>query len=63
MVSTLSIYRKWRIEQEIEGLLWKIDPEDLLDPQDLMSSPSKVQLGLFNLYLRVSFFFLLLLDI
>ncbi|XP_073983088.1 receptor-type guanylate cyclase Gyc76C-like isoform X2 [Rhodnius prolixus] len=45
MVSTLSIYRKWRIEQEIEGLLWKIDPEDLLDPQDLMSSPSKLSLA------------------
>lgn len=40
-----SIYRRWKIEQEIEGLLWKIDPKDIhgyphLD--NLMSSPSKV---------------------
>ena len=28
-VVTLSIYRKWRAEQEIEGLLWKLDPEEL----------------------------------
>ncbi|KOB74032.1 Guanylyl cyclase at 76C, partial [Operophtera brumata] len=26
LVVTVSIYRKWKIEQEIEGLLWKIDP-------------------------------------
>ncbi|RZF40472.1 hypothetical protein LSTR_LSTR000351 [Laodelphax striatellus] len=28
-VVTLSIYRKWKIEQEIEGLLWKIQPQDI----------------------------------
>jgi len=26
---TLGIYRKWKIEQEIEGLLWKINPDCL----------------------------------
>ncbi|XP_014244196.1 receptor-type guanylate cyclase Gyc76C-like [Cimex lectularius] len=43
-VITLSIYRKWKIEQEIEGLLWKIDPQELLDYQDIVSSPSKLSL-------------------
>ncbi|KAG8041150.1 hypothetical protein G9C98_002138 [Cotesia typhae] len=28
-VITMSIYRRWKIEQEIEGLLWKIDPSDI----------------------------------
>ncbi|XP_034948736.1 receptor-type guanylate cyclase Gyc76C-like isoform X2 [Chelonus insularis] len=46
-VITVSIYRRWKIEQEIEGLLWKIDPSDIhgyphLD--NLMSSPSKLSL-------------------
>ncbi|XP_008543533.1 receptor-type guanylate cyclase Gyc76C [Microplitis demolitor] len=46
-VITMSIYRRWKIEQEIEGLLWKIDPSDIhgyphLD--NLMSSPSKLSL-------------------
>lgn len=44
-VITMSIYRRWKIEQEIEGLLWKIDPNEIhgyphLD--NMMSSPSKV---------------------
>jgi guanylate cyclase len=44
-VITMSIYRRWKIEQEIEGLLWKIDPSEIhgyphLD--NMMSSPSKV---------------------
>ncbi|XP_076387211.1 receptor-type guanylate cyclase Gyc76C isoform X2 [Megachile rotundata] len=43
-VITMSIYRRWKIEQEIEGLLWKIDPSEIhgyphLD--NMMSSPSK----------------------
>lgn len=44
LVVTLSIYRKWKIELEIEGLLWKIDPSDLLGyyNKDIVSSPSKV---------------------
>lgn len=41
-VSTISIYRKWKIEQEIEGLLWKIEPNELHGFMDLVSSPSKV---------------------
>ncbi|XP_043577855.1 receptor-type guanylate cyclase Gyc76C-like isoform X1 [Bombus pyrosoma] len=46
-VVTISIYRKWKIEQEIEGLLWKIDPSEIhgyphLD--NMMSSPSKLSL-------------------
>ena len=28
-----SLYRKWKIEQEIEGLLWKIDMNDLIPQQ------------------------------
>ena len=45
-VITMSIYRRWKIEQEIEGLLWKIDPSEIhgyphLD--NMMSSPSKVR--------------------
>lgn len=43
-VITLSIYRKWKIEQEIEGLLWKIDPPDLIGNYDMLSSPSKISL-------------------
>ncbi|XP_076228299.1 receptor-type guanylate cyclase Gyc76C [Nomia melanderi] len=46
-VITMSIYRRWKIEQEIEGLLWKIDPNEIhgyphLD--NMMSSPSKLSL-------------------
>ncbi|KZC09671.1 Guanylate cyclase 32E [Dufourea novaeangliae] len=46
-VITMSIYRRWKIEQEIEGLLWKIDPSEIhgyphLD--NMMSSPSKLSL-------------------
>ncbi|XP_050532707.1 receptor-type guanylate cyclase Gyc76C-like isoform X2 [Daktulosphaira vitifoliae] len=46
IVITLSIYRKWKIELEIEGLLWKIDPSDLLGyyNKDIVSSPSKLSL-------------------
>ena len=29
IILTLSMYRRWKIEQEIEGLLWKINPECL----------------------------------
>jgi hypothetical protein len=29
LVVAASLYRKWKIEQEIEGLLWKIDKDDL----------------------------------
>lgn len=29
LILTLSVYRKWKIEQEIEGLLWKINPDCL----------------------------------
>ncbi|GLG93315.1 Guanylate cyclase [Gryllus bimaculatus] len=44
LVVTLSIYRKWKIEQEIEGLLWKIDRLDLHGyfGNDIVASPSKV---------------------
>ncbi|XP_025406110.1 receptor-type guanylate cyclase Gyc76C-like isoform X2 [Sipha flava] len=45
-VITLSIYRKWKIELEIEGLLWKIDKADLFGyyNKDIVSSPSKLSL-------------------
>ncbi|CAG9815672.1 unnamed protein product [Phaedon cochleariae] len=46
-VITMSIYRKWKIEQEIEGLLWKIDREDIHNyfDRDIISSPSKMSLA------------------
>ncbi|XP_045475600.1 receptor-type guanylate cyclase Gyc76C-like isoform X2 [Harmonia axyridis] len=42
-VITMSIYRKWKIEQEIEGLLWKINREEILSyfERDI-SSPTRV---------------------
>ncbi|XP_067013444.2 receptor-type guanylate cyclase Gyc76C [Anabrus simplex] len=45
-VMTLSIYRKWKIEQEIEGLLWKIDRSDIHGyfGNDIVNSPSKLSL-------------------
>lgn len=44
IVITISIYRKWKIELEIEGLLWKIDPHEIKGffNNDIVSSPSKV---------------------
>ncbi|XP_032674981.1 receptor-type guanylate cyclase Gyc76C-like [Odontomachus brunneus] len=43
---TISIYRKWKIEQEIEGLLWRIDLSEIHSPHldNMMSSPSKLSL-------------------
>lgn len=43
-VVTMSIYRKWKIELEIEGLLWKIDISEIkgYSGNDIVSSPSKV---------------------
>lgn len=45
-VITMSIYRKWKIEQEIEGLLWKIDRADIRSyyEPEIMSSPSRLSL-------------------
>ncbi|XP_030761809.1 receptor-type guanylate cyclase Gyc76C-like isoform X2 [Sitophilus oryzae] len=48
VVITVSIYRKWKIEQEIEGLLWKIDRDDIqsyFDKDALISSPSRISLA------------------
>ena len=47
IVITLSIYRKWKIELEIEGLLWKIDSSDIRGyfNNDIVSSPSKLSLA------------------
>jgi guanylate cyclase, other len=44
VVITISIYRKWKIEMEIEGLLWKIDRQDIkgYSNKDIVSSPSRV---------------------
>lgn len=49
-VITMSIYRKWKIEQEIEGLLWKIDPIEIHnhDEYDIMQSPSRVSATVLN---------------
>lgn len=43
-VITMSIYRKWKIEQEIEGLLWKIDRNEIHGyfERDIINSPSRV---------------------
>lgn len=45
-VITMSIYRKWKIEQEIEGLLWKIDRSEIINyfERDIVASPSRVSL-------------------
>ncbi|XP_076266824.1 receptor-type guanylate cyclase Gyc76C-like isoform X1 [Rhynchophorus ferrugineus] len=46
-VITVSIYRKWKIEQEIEGLLWKINRSDIQNHHDrdtLIRSPSRISL-------------------
>ncbi|XP_026329867.1 receptor-type guanylate cyclase Gyc76C-like [Hyposmocoma kahamanoa] len=47
LVVTVSIYRKWKIEQEIEGLLWKIDPTEIAGymGSGLVWSPSKLSLA------------------
>ena len=45
LIITLSIYRKWRAEQEIEGLLWRINPEYLEGYHAMQSYPSKQSLG------------------
>lgn len=44
-VFVMSIYRKWKIELEIEGLLWKIEPQEILGyfGNDMVASPSKVR--------------------
>lgn len=46
-VVTMSIYRKWKIELEIEGLLWKIEPCEIkgYSGNEIVSSPSKVRLA------------------
>ncbi|XP_060527636.1 receptor-type guanylate cyclase Gyc76C-like isoform X2 [Cylas formicarius] len=47
-VITMSIYRKWKIEQEIEGLLWKIDRDDIhsyFEKDNLIASPSRLSLA------------------
>lgn len=45
-VITMSIYRKWKIELEIEGLLWKIESSEIKGyfNNDIVSSPSKLSL-------------------
>ncbi|XP_030370982.1 receptor-type guanylate cyclase Gyc76C-like isoform X2 [Scaptodrosophila lebanonensis] len=45
-VVTMSIYRKWKIELEIEGLLWKIEVGEIkgYSGNEIVSSPSKVSL-------------------
>ncbi|XP_072387454.1 receptor-type guanylate cyclase Gyc76C-like isoform X1 [Diabrotica undecimpunctata] len=51
-VITMSIYRKWKIEQEIEGLLWKISREEIQDyfNRDIVSSPSRLSLASASTY-------------
>lgn len=54
-VITMSIYRKWKIEQEIEGLLWKIDRCEIHSyfERDIVSSPSRVRDFYFQLSLTI----------
>ena len=40
IILTLSIYQKWKIEQEIEGLLWRINPDSLQRLQSVSSIQS-----------------------
>ncbi len=42
---TLSCYRKMKVEQEIEGLLWKINPDCLQGYRGLQAYPSKQSVG------------------
>lgn len=44
VVIVMSFYRKWKIELEIEGLLWKIEPHEISGyfGNDIVASPSKV---------------------
>lgn len=51
-VITMSIYRKWKIELEIEGLLWKIDAQEIRGyfNNDIVSSPSKVSSSSIQLF-------------
>ncbi|KXJ81697.1 hypothetical protein RP20_CCG017728 [Aedes albopictus] len=46
-VIMMSIYRKWKIELEIEGLLWKIDSNEIKGyfNTEIVSSPSKLSLA------------------
>ena len=46
-VSSIFFYRKWKVEQEIDGLVWKIDPNEIIShlPNDggfMDKSTSKV---------------------
>lgn len=52
IVITISIYRKWKIELEIEGLLWKIEPQEIKGyfNNDIVSSPSKVSHEKFSIF-------------
>lgn len=48
-VVALSIYRKWKIELEIEGLLWRIEADEIKGfnfnlNNDIVASPSKLSL-------------------
>lgn len=42
IIVALSVYRKWKVEQEIAGLLWKINPESI---KSLYPCASKQSLG------------------
>lgn len=50
-IITLFVYRKWKVEQEIAGLVWKIEPKDILNHQSadgfMDKSTSKVSFFLF----------------
>ena len=45
IIATLGVYRKWKIEQEIEGLLWKINAECLQGVGLQNSRTSKHSMG------------------
>ena len=53
-IVTLFVYRKWKVEQEIAGLVWKIDPKDIVShlPADgyMDKTASKVNIFLLLLF-------------
>ncbi len=41
-LATLLFYRKWKVDQEIDGLVWKINPDEITPYWDMDKSASKV---------------------
>lgn len=52
-VSSIFFYRKWKVEQEIDGLVWKIDPNEIIShlPADGFMDKSTSKVIVYTLYL------------